>query len=86
MVSTTEDKWNTTWNIGNKNSTITIYELASYLKNCYQSESPITFVDPKSIHGELFEDAPMKMPDSSLLGSIGWKATKGLEDMVKEMK
>ena len=50
------------------------------------SQSRIAHVDPVALHGKLFSEAPEKIPDASKIKQkLGWKPTKGIDDVIKEV-
>lgn len=87
LTSIAEDKyWNQEWNIGNAKNEESIVYLAKKVKELTSSESKITFVDPKELHGPLFSEAPEKIPDSSKIERLlGWKPTKGVDEVIQEV-
>lgn len=87
LCSTTEKYWNNIWNIGNSNNQIKINNLAEIVVDFFSSKSKIIFVDPKEIHGDLFEDAPAKIPDNRKINSLlGWSPQRNIIDILKEIK
>lgn len=78
--------WNQEWNIGNEQNEQTILYLAEKTKELTNSQSPIIRVDPKELHGELFSEAPEKIPDSDKIKKLlNWKPTKFVDDVIKEV-
>jgi len=78
--------WNQEWNIGNKKNEESIKELALRVKDLSNSSSNIVHVDPKDLHGKLFEEAPEKIANSTKIETLlGWRPTKGIDDIVKEV-
>ena len=66
LVSEAEkDLYNQCWNIGNSSNTCPINELANIVKAKTNTESEIIHVDPKTIHGPLYEEAWDKIPDAT---------------------
>lgn len=85
LVSNT-DKWNQEWNIGNESNEQTILYLAQKVKELSQSHSKIVHVDPKELHGDLFSEAPEKIPNSEKIKKVlGWKPTKFVDDVIQEV-
>lgn len=73
------------WNIGNYNNQISIIDLANKVKTISNSKSKIVFVNPKEIHGDLFEDAPEKIPNADrLLSDFNWMPTKNVDEIIME--
>jgi len=70
--------WGEIYNIGNPRNEISIKDLAwKVLEKLFRmnigTESEITFVDPKTIHGPLFEEVPDKIPYINKLNKFGFK-------------
>lgn len=81
-----EEHWNQEWNIGNKNNENSILFLAEMVKNLTDSKSKIIFIDPISLHGPLFSEAPEKIPNSNKIElHLGWKPTKNTQEVVQEV-
>lgn len=73
------------YNLGNPANRITIIRLAELVTKITQSDSPIEFVDPKTIYGPMFEDANDKYPDSArAMSELGWKPTRSLETIITD--
>jgi nucleoside-diphosphate-sugar epimerase len=87
LVSTApQHLWNQEWNIGNRSNEQTILGLAQRVKNITGSSSEITHVDPKTLHGKLFAEAPEKIPDSDKIEKLlGWKPTKFVDEVIQEV-
>lgn len=78
--------WNQEWNVGNELNERTILYLAEKVKELTTSISKIVHVDPVSLHGPLFTEAPEKIPNSAKIKKIlGWQPTKGVDDVIKEV-
>jgi nucleoside-diphosphate-sugar epimerase len=81
-----DENWNQEWNIGNEKNENTILYLAQRVKELTNSNSNITHVDPKNLHGVLFTEAPEKIPDSEKIKSkLNWVATKGTDEVISEV-
>lgn len=66
LVATADDKnYNEIWNLGNSENISSILDLAQRVKEQAISKSEIVFVDPKTIHGSLYEEAWDKIPDAT---------------------
>ena len=77
---------NDLWNIGNGDNVATINHMAEKVKEFISSDSEITHVDPKTIHGHLFEEAWDKIPDSEKIKSLlGWKPTLGVDEIIESV-
>jgi len=68
LVSTM-NKYNQIWNIGNSHNISTINYIANCVKEVTKSKSKIIHVDPKTIHGPLFEETWDKVPNSEKISS-----------------
>lgn len=78
--------WNQEWNIGNEKNENTILYLATKVKEIADSNSNVVNIDPTTLHGPLFSEAPEKIPNSEKIKSLlGWKATKEVDDILKEV-
>jgi nucleoside-diphosphate-sugar epimerase len=87
LASNAEDKfWNQEWNIGNEKNENSILYLAQKVKTLTGSQSEIIHVDPKKLHGPLFEEAPEKIPNSKKIQTLlGWQATKNVDEVIEEV-
>jgi len=73
------------YNIGNPANRITILELAKKVIDITGSRSEITFVDPKTLWGPLFEEANDKYPDADRsMNELGWRPQHDLESTILE--
>ena len=78
--------WNQEWNIGNEMNEKSILYLAERVKKLSRSASEIIHVDPKQIHGDLFAEAPEKIPNSDKIKKhLNWQPKKYVDDVVKEV-
>ncbi len=87
LTSVADDSnFNQEWNIGNERNERTILYLAEKVKELSNSSSTICNIDPKKIHGELFSEAPEKIPNSEKIKSLlGWKPTKNVDEIIEEV-
>ena len=87
LVSNAPDHlWNQEWNIGNEVNEQTILYLAEKTKELSNSSSKIVHIDPKTLHGSLFTEAPEKIPDSDKIKNLlGWQPTKFVDDVIQEV-
>lgn len=87
LTSIAEDKnFNQEWNIGNEQNERTILYLAQKVKELSTSDSKIINIDPTTIHGSLFSEAPEKIPNSNKIKELlGWKPTKFVDDIIIEV-
>ena len=75
LTMTTEKYMNHIWNVGEPKNATTILSLAEKVKEITKSKSEIIFVDPKTIHGPLYEEAWDKIPDSTKIQNLlGWES------------
>jgi nucleoside-diphosphate-sugar epimerase len=78
--------WNNEWNIGNEVNERTILYLAEKVKEISDSNSKIIHIDPKELHGDLFSEAPEKIPNSNKIKKmLGWKSTKTVDEVINEV-
>jgi UDP-glucose 4-epimerase len=81
-----EEYWNQEWNIGNERNENTILYLATKVKEITNSTSNIIHVDPVTLHGPLFSEAPEKIPNSEKIKTLlDWNATKDIDDIIEEV-
>tara|TARA_R100000008_G_C3582783_1_gene169779 strand:- start:891 stop:1847 length:957 start_codon:yes stop_codon:yes gene_type:complete len=86
LTSVADEHMNDIWNIGNGDNVATINHMAEKVKEFISSDSEITHVDPKTIHGHLFEEAWDKIPDSEKIKSLlGWKPTLGVDEIIESV-
>lgn len=80
-----EEHWNQTWNVGNQSNRTSILDLAKEVVNCV-GKGKIINIDPKRLHGEIFDEAPDKIPDTFKIEKLlGWKPTLGYKEVIKEV-
>lgn len=80
------DLYNEEWNIGNKNNEQSILYLAERVKSISGSTSKISHVDPVLLHGNLFAEAPEKIPNANKIQEkLGWNPTKSIDDVIVEI-
>ena len=81
-----EHYWNQEWNIGNEKNENTILYLATKVKEILKSQSNIVNIDPTTLHGSLFTEAPEKIPNSEKIKNLlGWQPTKDVDEILKEV-
>lgn len=77
---------NEIWNIGNPDNECTIGELASMVKEKIDTKSKIKLVDPKTIHGPLYEEAWDKVPDPTKIKKLlNWKPKYDINYIVDDV-
>jgi nucleoside-diphosphate-sugar epimerase len=78
--------WNQEWNIGNELNEKSILYLAEKVKEITKSKSKIVHVDPKKLHGNLFSEAPEKIPNSDKIKKyLSWEPTKYVDEVIEEV-
>ena len=83
LTSKTERYPNEIWNVGEPNNSTSILYLAERVKTLTQSSSEIVFVDPKTIHGPLYEEAWDKIPNSTKIHNfLGWNSKWMVESII----
>ena len=72
--------------IGNEQNEKSIKYMAEKIKDLTNSKSNIVFTDPKALHGDLFAEAPEKIPNSEKIKSrLGWSPTKNADEVISEV-
>lgn len=78
--------YNDIWNIGSQNNKISITELALKIKEKTNSSSDIVFIDPKILHGQLYEEAWDKVPDSTkIISNLGWNCKWNVDAIIDDV-
>ena len=78
--------WNQIWNVGNEDNEKTIKYMAEKIKELTNSNSQIVYTDPTKLHGNLFAEAPEKIPNSEKIKSrLGWSPTKNADEVISEV-
>lgn len=73
------------YNVGNPKNICSVVDLARQVIDFTGAKSEIQFVDPKTIYGDLYEEAWNKIPSvSSIQQDLGWTWEKSLSDIIKE--
>jgi UDP-glucose 4-epimerase len=73
------------YNIGNPKNKTTILDLAKRVLRIVPGESQVSFVDPKTLFGDLFEEANDKYPDADRAMSVlGWTPTRDIDTIISE--
>lgn len=81
-----EDNFNQEWNVGNELNENTILYLAQKVKDLVGNDCNIIHVDPVTLHGPLFAEAPEKIPNSEKIKNrLGWKPTKSVDEIIIEV-
>lgn len=80
------DKMNEVWNIGNSDNISTIISMAEKVKEFTDSSSDIKLTDPKTIHGDLYEEAWDKIPDADKIKrELGWTPKWSTDEIIKDV-
>ncbi len=75
----------TVYNIGHPGNKITIGQLADAVIKTVGSSSAKAYVDPKTLYGDLYEEANDKYPDASrAMTELGWDPCFGVEDTIRD--
>ena len=83
---TSRSDFNEIWNVGEPANQCTILKMAEIVKEKTQTKSDITFVDPKTIHGPLYEEAWDKIPDPEKINKrLGWVANYGVDYIIDDV-
>ncbi len=86
LTSVANNHMNEIWNIGNGDNVATINYMAEKVKEFTNSSSNISHVDPKTIHGPLFEEAWDKIPNAEKIKSLlGWTPTLGVDAIIESV-
>ena len=86
LTSVANDNMNEIWNIGNGDNVSTINYMAEKVKEFTNSNSEISHVNPKTIHGPLFEEAWDKIPNAyKIKSTLGWKPTLGVDEIIESV-
>ena len=73
------------FNIGNPANEMSIKDLAELvLKLVGDTDSEIIYVDPKKLHGDLFEEVPDKIPCIDKLKKLGWSPKYSIEETIND--
>ena len=61
-------------------------DLNTESSSSHDSKSEIKYIDPKTIHGELYEEAWDKIPDAeNIKTELGWNPTWATDDIIKDV-
>ena len=83
---TNNKDYNQNWNIGNPMNEGTILNLAIEVKRKLNSKSEIICVDPKTIHGPLYEEAWDKVPDpTKIKEKLNWKPNYNIDEIIDDV-
>ena len=83
---TSQSDFNEIWNVGEPANQCTILKMAEVVKEKTQTKSDITFVDPKTIHGPLYEEAWDKIPDPEKINKrLGWVANYDVDYIIDDV-
>lgn len=75
----------TVYNLGNAANRTTIAELARRVVAVVGSSSEVTVVDPRTLWGDGFREAPDKIPEAQRAQrELGWRPTIGLDAIIED--
>lgn len=73
------------YNLGNPHNKITIKHLAEAVVEIVETNSQLSYVDPKAIYGPLYEEANDKYPDADrALNELKWDPRRGVKETVRD--
>lgn len=73
------------FNLGNAGSKVTIVGLAKKIIELTKSKSEINYVDPKTIFGEHYVEAPDKLPNAAkAMDKVGWVPKYDLDTLLEQ--
>jgi nucleoside-diphosphate-sugar epimerase len=74
------------FNVGNPGNAITVRDLAHRINELLGTSSPVIDVDPRRIHGPLYQEAESfeKVPVLDAAASVGWQPEVGLDELILE--
>lgn len=72
------------YNLGNPANVTTMRDLAWRVRSVMGLPGPIAIVDPKTLHGSAFREAPDKIPDSRKAMALGWTPRRTLAQIIAE--
>lgn len=73
------------YNLGNPDNETTIVKLAEIVNNLTGNPAGYDIVDPTTIHGPAFREAPEKLPNArKALVELGWQPTRGIYHTVSD--
>ena len=77
---------NEIWNIGNQSNLTPIRDLANRVQFMTRTKSKIVLVDPKTIHGPLYEEAWDKIPNADKIKrELGWYPKHDINSIVRDV-
>ncbi len=71
------------YNVGNPDTRVSISRLADLVLRVTCSRAGKTLVDPRTIYGSTYADAPDKFPDAGMLIEMGWEPQYAVIDTIK---
>lgn len=73
----------TVWNLGNADNECSIAELAAEVVELLSSDSRIDVLDPKTLWGDAFAEAPDKVPNAEAAKDmLGWRPSRTRADVI----
>lgn len=86
LTSVADEHMNQVWNVGNPENVTTIMRMAEMVKDKIDTASEIICVDPKAIHGPLYEEAWDKIPNSTKISeTLGWKPKYNTDQIIDDV-
>lgn len=82
----TRGKTGQVYNLGNPDNRISILALAQEVKRVVESNSPIEFVDGRTVYGPHYAEAADKYPDASkAMRELQWKPAQTIEQTIRSV-
>jgi UDP-glucose 4-epimerase len=83
---TSQSDFNEIWNIGNPKNQCSIMDMANKVANITETSSEIVCVDPKTIHGPLYEEAWDKIPNpDKICNRLGWDPKYDIDYIINDV-
>lgn len=70
------------YNLGNAANSVTMLDLARQVLSVMGIDGLVEIVDPRTLHGPAFREAPDKLPNSDRARSLGWSPRRSLSDII----
>jgi len=86
FLTSQSEQMNQIWNVGNSDNITSIYNMAKLVKEKLNSKSEIKLVDPKTIHGPLYEEAWDKIPDATKIKTqLNWQPKYSIDYIINDV-
>ena len=73
------------YNLGNPANSVTMFQLASRVREVLHIEVPVEIVDPVELWGPSFREAPDKLPVATKAErELGWLPKRGLNEIIRD--